>query len=163
MTPWLTRWFPNAYPVEFFQAFASVVATLVLFWAAFDAAKAAMGLPATERYGARWTLAIGNVHRAFFRLLQSTMLTAAGIGALFLPPPPPMYRALVDSPEMRLGALIVRTAIITVTSIMLVDASVERVFRQRYVRKLRMNGEDAAPRRPHDRRHPPTPTGERVS
>jgi hypothetical protein len=157
----MAQWFPNAYPVEMFQAVTSIAATLILFWAAYDAVKAAIGLPAKERYGARWTLAIGNVHRAFFRLLKSVVLGMAGGAALFLPPPPPVYRALVDSPEMRLGAVVVRTAIIVVTFLMLADASVERMFRQRYIRKLRMNGDDAAPRIPNDRRHPPE--GERLS
>jgi hypothetical protein len=157
----MAHWFPNAYPVEMFQAVTSIAATLILFWAAFDAVKAAIGLPATERNGARWTLAIGNVHRAFFRLLKSMVLTVAGITALFLPPPPPLYRELIDSPEMREGALVVRVAIIAVTLLLLMDASVERMFRQRYVRKIRMNGDDVAPRLPNDRRHPPN--GERVS
>jgi len=156
----MANWFPNAYPVEMFQAVTSIAATMILVWAAYDAVKAAIGLPSKERYGARWTLAIGNVHRAFFRVLKSIVLAVAGTAALFLPPPPPLYRALVDSPEMRLGAFIVRAAIITVTFLMLADGAIERVFRQRYVRKLRMNGEDAAPRVPNDRRQP---SGERAS
>lgn len=156
----MARWFPNAYPVEIVQAITSVIALLILFWAAYDAVKAAMGLPLTERFGARWTLAIGNVHRSFFRVLKAGVLAIAGITALFLPPPPPMFRGVMDSQEMRLGAVVVRFAIILVTFLLLADAAVERVYRQRYVRKLRNNGTDVAPPIANDRRHPP---GERLS
>lgn len=151
----MASWFPNAYVIEVIQAVTSVLAMLILFWAAYDAVKAAMGLPTKERFGARWTLAIGNVHRAFFRVLKSVVFAVMGLAGLFLPPPPPIYGGFMDSPEMRLGAVVVRTGIIVVTFLILVDAAVERVFRQRYVRKLRTNGDDAAPRIPNDRRHSP--------
>jgi hypothetical protein len=144
--------FPNAYPVEVFQAASSIVALVILIWAAYDVVKDAMGVPQKDRLGARWTLAIGNVHRAFFRLMKAIVLAGVGISALFLPPPPPIFQAFIDSPEMRLSAFVVRMGIIVVTALMLVDAFVERAFRQRYVRTLRMNGEDTAPRVPDDRR-----------
>lgn len=156
----IARWFPNAYPVEIVQAITSVIAMVILLWAAYDAVKAAMGLPLAERFGARWTLAMGNVHRSFFRVMKSIVLSGAGISALFLPPPPLMSKALIDSQEMRLGAFVVRASIILVTFLILADAAVERVYRQRYIRKLRMNGTDVAPPIANDRRHPP---GERLS
>jgi hypothetical protein len=158
----ITRWFPNAYMVELVQAGISCLASVVLLWALYDAAKDAMGLPPVERFGSRGTLAIGNIHRAVFRMLTSLILTIVGIASLFLPPPPPpIFQLLVDQPEMRLGAFIVRGGIILVTAILLIDAFAERFFRQRYVRSLRVNGQDKAPHLSHDRRR--APTGERLS
>lgn len=151
----MNTWFPNAYSVEVLQALTSVAAMAILLWAAYDVSKDAMGVPSKERFGARWTLAIGNVHRAFFRLTKGIVLAVAGVSGLFLPPPPPIYRALMDSPEMRLSAVIVRVAIMLVTGLLLADAFVERTYRRRYVRALRMNGNDVAPRRPNDQRVQP--------
>lgn len=152
----MAEWFPNAYGIEIAQALGSIAATLILLWTLYDAAKDASGLPPAERFGPRGAIAIGNVHRAVFRVLMSMFLAGAGLASIFLPPPPPpLYVVLVNSPEMRLGALVVRGVILAVTTILLVDGFSERMFRHRYVRSLRASGRDVAPRAESDRRRRP--------
>jgi hypothetical protein len=149
--------FPNAYLIEVIQTLMSFVATLVLIWAAYDAGKDALGLPSDERFGPRGILAIGNIHRAAFRLLGSFILTISGVVSIFLPPPPPAMASLFDSPDLRFGSFIVRGAMIVLTAIILVDAFAERFFRQRYIRSLRATLEDKAPRQYLDRRRDTSP------
>jgi hypothetical protein len=152
----MADWFPNAYSIEIAQAAGSIAATLILLWTLYDAAKDASGLPTAERFGPRGAIAIGNIHRAVFRVLMSMLLTGAGLASMFLPPPPPpLYRVLANSPEMRLGAIVVRGVLIAVTAILLVDGFSERFFRHRYVRSLRASGRDVAPRAESDRRRSP--------
>lgn len=152
-----SSWFPNAYGVEIVQAVTSVAALIILLWAVYDVVNDAMKVPTPDRSGARWMLARGNMHRAFFRLSKAIVLAGVGMSALFLPPPPPIYAGFMDSTEMRLGAFVVRMGIVLVTALILIDGFVERMFRRRYVRALRMNGSDKAPQIPNERRHPPPP------
>lgn len=127
-------WFPNAYLVEVLQTLTSFAATFILIWWLYDTARDLAVQSVFDRRDRRGTIAYANMHRACFRLLKALVLAGAGIASLFLPPPPPVACGALITPELELNSMIVRGAIIAVTILILVDASVERYFRTKYAR-----------------------------